>query len=430
MKGVPRAVIVSIGEELLEGRILDLNSRYFAEELLRLGFLVRQMHTVGDEPGGLRALLQELASRFDLILTTGGLGPTVDDRVREEVAGYLGVPLDDVDGAAEPLAELYRRQQEEDPPPWFLAQARVPMGAKPLRNRAGTAWGFLCELDPGTWLCCLPGPPRECQSAFLDGGARDALVQRFGSGDEIAFGSFHTSGMVESAVEARIRDLMETQGNPRLGIVASGMRVTVSVMAYRDPDGRSAREVLEGTAEELARRLGEQLWGRDEDTLPGVVVRELHSRGQTVALAESCTGGRLAGALTSVPGASEVFGFGWCTYANHAKTQELGVAPELLETRGAVSPEVAAAMAVGARERARADWAVSVTGIAGPEGGSAEKPVGLVYLGIAGAQGVHVVKRRQYARAGRSLVQQQSVRDALDGLRRAITGLAPLPDRD
>ncbi|MFQ5749557.1 MAG: nicotinamide-nucleotide amidohydrolase family protein [Planctomycetota bacterium] len=424
----PRAAIVSIGEELLQGRIRDGNAAHFAAVLLRMGVLVRRFFTVGDEPGALPGLLEELRGSWELVLTTGGLGPTADDRVRAEVAALLGVPLAEIEGAAPPLEALWRRQFPGTPPPaHFLAQALVPRGARPLRNRCGTAWGFACDLGC-TRLLCLPGPPGECQAAFEEGGGREEVEELLPAAGRPALGTFHASGVTESQVEGRIRDLMERAGNPRLGIVAGVRRVTVSVMALPE-GGRSAGEILEEAARELHDRLGGMLWGRDGETLEAVVVELLARRGERVALAESCTGGRLAARLTSVPGASRVFGHGWVTYADEAKIRELGVSGDLLRKHGAVSREAAAAMAAAARRKAGSDWALSVTGIAGPDGGSLEKPVGLVFLGLAGPEGVRTLRRRQYARSGRILVQEQSVRDGLETLRRALLGLEPLPDR-
>ena len=198
-------------------------------------------------------------------------------------------------------------------------------------------------------------------------------------------------------------------------------------MAWREPGGKSATEVLEGTAAKLRTRLGDLLWGRDGQTLERVVVGELLQRGETVATAESCTGGLLAATLTKVSGASEVFGFGWSTYSNQAKMAQLGVDPTLLERHGAVSQEVAYAMAEGARKASGSTWAISATGIAGPSGGTEGKPVGTVFLGLAGPKGSFSVHRRQFSRAGREGVQLQTVRDCLELLRRELKGLPRLP---
>ncbi len=426
----PEAVVLSIGEELLDGRILDRNSAWLARELGCLGVEVRRMLTVGDLPGELRRVLTELDGAVPLVVSTGGLGPTEDDRVRAEAAAHAGVGLEDVPGAVERLDALWRRQHEgAEPPPWFLDQGRVPEGATPLGNAAGTAWGFALTLPGGTLYVALPGPPTEAAAAWGEGGGRAALGDLASHPEAPVVGTFHTAGAPESVVEARVRDLMGP-GNPCLGITASPSGVSLSVRARPRPEaGQSARDVLEETARLLQHRLADLLWGRDDQTLAGVVVRALAERGASVATAESCTGGRLAAAITGVPGASEVFHFGWVTYANAAKERELGVPHETLQRVGAVSREVAVAMAEGARRASGADWALSVTGIAGPSGGTPEKPVGLVYLGCAGPDGAFAVERRQWARGGRESVQLQSVRDSLDLLRRELLGLPRLPDR-
>ena len=429
MRAAPEALVVSIGEELLEGRILDSNANLLAQALLRLGYVVRRFTTIGDGAGEFQRLLEEWRDRVHLIISTGGLGPTADDRVRAEAAAAAGVALADVPGAVEALTELHCRQHGFEPPDHYVAQGRVPAGAQPLANHSGTAWAFVMDLGARTRLMCLPGPPREAAACFFDGGGQDDLAARLPAGRATAFGTFHTAGWTESAVESRIRDLLERPGNPRLGIIASGRRVTISVMAFDEPAGAAAAAVLERTGAELRARLGEILWGRDEQTLEGVVVELLRARGHSLATAESCTGGRLAAAITAIPGASEAFRYGWVTYANVAKTSELGVPPELFERVGAVSPQVAMAMASGARQRAAADWGIGITGVAGPGGGTPEKPVGLVWIGLEGPTGAYAIRRRMFARAGRAAVQEQSVRDALEALRREFLGLPRLPDR-
>lgn len=443
----PDALVLSIGEELLDGRVLDRNAGWMAERLRLLGVQVREMRTIGDAPGALHAFLRELDGTVPLIVTSGGLGPTADDRVRLEAAaaaadeaapGAEG-PAREADaarllaalpGACEDLESLWRRQHAGEPPSFFLDQGRVPVGGIGLPNEAGTAWGFAVRLPRGTRLICHPGPPIECQAAWFSGG-RDQVEEALGGAQELAYGLFHTTSLPESAVEARVRDLLEAGGNPRMGITAHGKQVTLSVLARPEVD-RSAEAVLEATGDELRARLGDWLWGRDRETQAEVVVRALAAAGQTVATAESCTGGGLAAALTAVPGASRVLRYGWVCYANEAKVRELGVPAELLDrpgAPGAVSPEVARALAEGARREAQADWGIGITGIAGPDGGSDDKPVGTVWFGLAGPDGTQVVLRQQWTRAGRSGVQLGSVRDALEMLRRALLGLPELPER-
>ena len=443
----PDALVLSIGEELLDGRVLDRNAGWLAERLRLLGVQVREMRTIGDAPGALHALLSELDGQVPLILSSGGLGPTADDRVRLEVAaaaqggpapGQDGAARDasaeqllvEIPGAAEELTAIWERQHDDAPPRFFLDQGRMPEGAVALSNPKGTAWGFAVQLPRGTRVICHPGPPVECQAAWF-GGGRDQVEEALGGAKELAYGLFHTVSIPESTVEAKVRDLLEAGGNPRMGITAHGKQVTLSVLARPEAD-RSAEQVLEDMGAELGSRLGEWLWGRDRETQAEVVVRALQEAGQTVATAESCTGGGLGAAITAVPGASAVYRYGWICYANEAKQVELGVPMGLMEgdgAPGAVSPEVAKALAEGARRESGADWGIGITGIAGPGGGSEEKPVGMVYLGISGPHGSRAVLRQQWTRAGRAGIQIGTVRDALELLRRAMLGLPELPER-
>lgn len=425
----PEAVVLSIGEELLQGRIADTNAREFALELLRLGFVVRRFLTIGDAPGDLQRTLGELDGQAAVVVSTGGLGPTADDRVRAEAAAYAGVHLEEVPGAVPALTELFLRNLREEAPKPYLAQGFVPGGARAIANAAGTAWAFVLDLPRGTRYLALPGPPTESRAAFHGGGGAAALAERARGAAGVAFRAFHTAGAPESVVESRIRELLADSQNPRYGITASARGVTVSALAFAAEGGPPPERLLDEAGETLRARLGEWLWGSDADTLPAVVVRALDARGATLAVAESCTGGRVAAAITSVPGSSRVFLGGWICYANEVKTRELGVDADTIRSHGAVSEEVAMAMAAGARARSGADWAVAVTGIAGPDGGSEEKPVGLAWIGVAGRDGAWAVRRRQWARGGRSSVQQQCVRDALDALRRELAGQPRLPPR-
>jgi len=405
-------VVISIGEELLQGRILDTNANFISGELLKLGLPVNKRFTIGDKAGELTTLVNQIQSSSRLIICCGGLGPTVDDRVRAELAEVCGQQLIAV---AEHHQDVLQKQ------------AMIPELAKALRNRRGTAWGFACQLSKATWVISLPGPPVECRNTFLDGGGRD-ICRSLAQSCANAFGVFHTAGLPESKIERALGDLLD-RPNLQIGINASPLQVSVSVLTQSRPGEISAEHLLEKTAAELKQCLGELLWGRDQQSLERVVVAELMRQEHSVATAESCTGGLVAAALTSVAGASQVFGHGWTTYSNHAKQSQLNVSDELIERYGAVSAECATAMAVGARQGANTDWAVAATGIAGPSGGTEDKPVGLVYIGVAGPSCAYAVRRRQAARSGRLVVQQQTVRDCLDALRRELLGLSCLPER-
>lgn len=425
----PRALVLAIGEELLQGRIADTNSSWLARELLALGFEVRRFLTVGDAPGDLARALTGADGSYALVASTGGLGPTADDRVRAEAAISAGVKLQAVPGAVEELERLFRSRYHNPAPDPYLAQGRVPAGARPLANAAGTAWAFALDLPRGSRYVSLPGPPREAAAAWNEGGGRAACAERAPAQSQLLYRTFHTAGQPESAVEARIHGLLADSRNPSYGITANADAVTVSVLARGADGGPSAAQLMAAADADLRGRLGDLLWGCDGETLADVTVRALQASGATVACAESCSGGRIAAALTSVPGASAVFGAGWVTYANASKVRDLGVLAATLEQHGAVSGEVAVAMARGARERAGATWGISATGVAGPDGGTAEKPVGLIWIGVAGPAGAYAVPRQQWSRAGRASIQRQTVRDALDALRRELGGLPRLPTR-
>jgi len=427
--GPPRALVLSIGEELLQGRIADSNSAWLARELLALGFEVRRFLTVGDAPGDLIHTLAEADGAYAVVASTGGLGPTADDRVRAEAAVSAGVSLQAVPGAVEALESLFHSRYRQPAPDAYVAQGLVPAGARPLANAAGTAWGFALDLPRGSSYVSLPGPPREAAAAWNEGGGRAACAERAPAQGALLYRTFHTAGQPESAVEARIRGLLADSLNPTYGITANADAVTVSVLARTEAGGRSAAQLMAAADADLRGRLGDLLWGCDGETLADVTVRALQQAGATVACAESCSGGRIAAALTSVPGASAVFGAGWVCYANESKIRDLGVLASTLEQHGAVSGEVAVELARGARARAGAAWGVSATGVAGPDGGSAEKPVGLVWIGVAGPAGAYSVPRQQWSRAGRASIQRQTVRDALDALRRELGGLPRLASR-
>lgn len=416
----PTAFVVSIGEELLEGRIVDTNAGTFAQEFLKRGFHVVGKATIGDAPGELTDLLLRLRGTVDVILSTGGLGPTEDDRVREEVAAALQCPLAQVpvEGAEAYLREVYRRFRDTEPPAFFLAQATMPALAEPLANAVGTAWGFMSDLGEGTRLYTLPGPPRECASAFFDGGAIADLEERFQTDTSpLEHAVLRTVGAPESLIEEPIREFLRRGQNPRIGITAGVDGVSLSLLARPEGDSASARTILEQRITVLEERLHPYVWGRDGQTLAEVVVQALAAVGHRVACAESCTGGLLAGALTEVSGSSKVFTHGWVTYANEAKVAQLGVQESVLEEVGAVSEEVALAMAEGAMERSGCDWGIGITGIAGPGGGTEEKPVGTVFLALIGPDCREVRHLKQYARGGRGFVRLQTVRDALNLLR-------------
>jgi nicotinamide-nucleotide amidase len=419
----PVVWIVATGSEILQGHYSDRNGPWLSAQLMCVGLRTARHVALPDEPEALRRGLAEAARAADLVITTGGLGPTEDDLNRQIIAEVWERELfEDAEAIAGIEARLKARGREELLPA-NRVQGRIPRGSRLMPNPNGTAPGFFIPPESGrAALLALPGPPRELQPMFEATGL-PLILEAFGwTGHELRNLTLRTAGLPEALVNERLRDLFG--GDPRvelallftLGTVDVRMTLTEEDPAARDATAARWREII---GERLGR---ENIYGENDDTLAACVRRLLRERGQTVAVAESCTGGLLAGSLTDVPGASQYFVEGFVTYANAAKIARLGVAPELIARHGAVSPQVAEAMAEGARRAAMSDWAVSVTGVAGPDGGTPEKPVGLVWFGLARPGGEVSLLRHQFA-GGRDEIRQRAVQAGLDLLRRGVLGL-------
>lgn len=376
------AEILAIGDELIHGALLDTNSKWIAGELERVGALVQRVVVVGDDPGQLRAAMAEACGRADVVVATGGLGPTLDDRTRDVAAELAGGPLW-FDEQSWQQVQQWLRGRGRPVPDSNRRQALLPPGALALSNPVGTAPGFRLRLLRAE-LFALPGVPREMQVMLADHvlpavaampGLRPVVQQWL-----------RVLGPSEAALGERIEPFMVPGRDPAVGITASGGLLTVRIVATGQ-DRAAAAAACAATAAELRPLLGDWLFAEGAVDLPALVIERLQQRGCTLALAESCTGGLLAARLTDVPGASAVLLGGVVAYADAAKQELLGVPAALLQQHGAVSEAVAAAMAAGARERFRADVAVATTGIAGPAGGSAHKPVGTVCFALAADTG-------------------------------------------
>jgi len=406
------AYLLTIGDELIAGEQRDLNSAWQAQRLAQLGYRVEGVRLVGDDEEEIAAALTELAPRASLILCTGGLGPTLDDLTRHAVARAAGRELvrdaEVVDGI--------RR--------WFEAggrtmtaanerQALFPEGATRLENSAGTAPGFRLELE-GCDVAVLPGPPREMKTVF-----EEELAEWLGScapvESRVETARFYLFGLPESDFADRVGEWMDRDESPRMGVRASGGVLKVKLEAR----GVGSGEILADRAAAFRERLGRWIFSETSPEPAEVLAAHLIERRTTFACAESCTGGELASRLIAQPGISAVFLEGFVTYSNAAKVERLGVPEALLEAHGAVSPEVAEAMARGASERSGARLALSTTGVAGPDGGTPEKPVGLVHVGIAFDGRVESHELRLPAR-GRAFVRTWAVNSACDLARRAL----------
>ena len=377
---IQTAEILCIGTELLLGDIVNTNAAFLSKELAGLGINVYRQSVVGDNPARLTAALKEALERADLVITSGGLGPTGDDLTKEMAAGVMGKKLVLHAESYERIKSYFARRQvpmaERN-----IKQAMMPEGATVLKNDFGTAPGvILCNEDRTKTIIMLPGPPRELIPMF-ENEVAPYLSRRTAS--VLRSRNIHLFGIGESMLEIHLHDLMEKSINPTVAPYAKEGEVLVRVTAK----GSSEREcfALCDQMVEVIRRspVGEYIYGVDVGSLEAALVTSLIERNKTVAFAESCTGGLLSKRIVDVSGASSVFVGSIICYANSVKVNQLGVPPSVLEQYGAVSEETALLMAAGVRQRLGADFGISITGIAGPAGGTPEKPVGLVYIGLS-----------------------------------------------
>lgn len=411
----PRAAVIASGDELVLGRALDTNSAAIARRLAGLGWDVGRLLVLGDDEQALIAALRELARDHEAIVITGGLGPTLDDVTRHAVARAADVPLELDTSVVSWLKELFASRGR----PFVAAnerQALFPRGAQVLANPHGTAPGF-CVRVGGALVFALPGPPREMQP-MLEAHVVSRLERDVPRPFAIARRALYLFGLSESAFAERCGAWMARDAQVLVGVTAHEGVLSVSVVA-RDPSQNAADARAEERASELAARFAEHVFSREQNDLARVLASELFARSIPIALAESCTGGLLAGRLTSVPGISAVFSAGWVSYANAVKVRELGVPVELLERHGAVSREVAESMAEGAARRAGARLALAITGVAGPDGGTSEKPVGLVWFAVS-LDGRTTSEERRFILPDRELIRAFAVNTALDLARRRV----------
>ncbi len=372
--------IVTIGTEILLGQLVDTNSVEVARVLADHGVDVFAKHSVGDNADRLAAMLEDVLARADGAVTTGGLGPTVDDLTKDAVARAVGAKLVLHEPSLRAIEERFRqfgRPMTDN----NRRQAYLPEGCVVLDNPHGTAPGFVALRADGKFVACMPGVPREMRPMLAEK-LVPWLVRTYGLREAIYTRTLHTVGIGESQLDQRVEDLFRTLENPKIAMLAHGGKVDVKLMA-KASSREEAETLIEPVAAELRARIGSGYFGDDETTLPGAIVAELRRRGAWLATAESCTGGQVADAIVSVAGASAAYRGGIVAYDNAVKTALLGVPQETLDRFGAVSEETAVAMARGARERLSVQFAIATTGIAGPDGGTDEKPVGLVWFALA-----------------------------------------------
>ncbi|MDB5083397.1 MAG: competence/damage-inducible protein, partial [Bacilli bacterium] len=402
-----RAEIIGVGTELLLGQIANTNAQYLSSELALEGVGVYYHQVVGDNKERLHSVLSLAKSRSDMVLLTGGLGPTEDDLTREVLAEFIKRPLA-IDAGQLLALESYFVSRGRTMTENNRKQAMLIEGASFLPNPRGTAPGMYVESE-GVHYFLMPGPPTEMRGMY-----QEQIVPRiraiFGSQNTIRSKVLRIVGIGESAMEAMIQDILHAQENPTVAPYASEGEVSLRITAKAESE-QQAFDLIAPVEARLKERLGNHIYGVDQATLSSVVGDLLVQAGQTLSVAESCTGGMLGVYLTDIPGSSRYFTNGFITYSNEAKQKHLGVTSEVLANFGAVSEECAKAMAEGARRSSESDWAVSITGIAGPGGGTTDKPVGLVYVGVAGPGGTSVRELRH--RGDRNQIRIRSVKSAL-----------------
>lgn len=407
-----KAEIIAIGTEILLGDIINSNAQYLAQELAALGIDMYYQQVVGDNEERILHAFEEAYSRSDIIITTGGLGPTEDDLTKETAAKYFNKELLPHKESIEKITEYFKfreRKMTEN----NLKQGLIPREAIVINNNNGTAPGVIIEENNKTMII-LPGPPKEMKPMFeetvkpyLQEKSDSILVSRI----------VPILGVGESAVADQLKDIMERQTNPTIAPYAKEVGVVLRITA-KASNREEALRLIQPIEQEIKDRLGDNVYANEDISLEDVVAKLLIEKKLTISTAESCTGGMIASTLINYPGISEVFLEGAVTYSNEAKHNRLGVKEETLEKYGAVSEETAKEMAIGIARTAKTDVSIVTTGIAGPDGGTEEKPVGLVYIGVY-VQGEVIVKRCIF-NGNRSRVRLQAVTTGLDMLRRIL----------
>ena len=381
-----KAEILCVGTELLIGDIVNTNAAYLSKKLSENGIFVYHHTVVGDNDGRLREALSDALGRSDVVVMTGGLGPTYDDMTKETVSSVMGKKLVRHEESEKRILAYFART-DRVPTPNNMKQALMPEGATVFENNFGTAPGCAIESD-GKTVVMLPGPPKEMKPMFDD----EVLPYLLRNSTEVLVSeNVNIFGMGESSVEEKLRDIMISGDNPTIAPYVNDGEVRVRVTA-RAENRECAEKLIAPVVEKIKEIIGDFVYGVNAVSLENAVVKTFAEKGLALASAESCTGGLISKRITDIPGSSAMFGYGVCTYANEAKEKILGVKHETLEKYGAVSEATAREMAEGLLRLSGADVAVCTTGLAGPGGGSDEKPVGLVYLAVGTKDGITVKK--------------------------------------
>ncbi|MER3433953.1 MAG: competence/damage-inducible protein A [Leptolyngbya sp. ERB_1_1] len=413
------AEIISVGTELLLGNILNSNAQFLAQQFAELGIPHYFETVVGDNPDRLKQAIQIASDRANLIVFTGGLGPTPDDLTTETIADFFATPLIEraeiVEDIATKFAQRGRKMTDNN-----RKQALIPEGAEILYNSIGSAPGMIWQPRPNLTILTFPGVPTEMKQMWHE--VAVPYLKKQGWGKEIIVSRIlRFWGTSESALAEKVETFFDLQ-NPTVAPYANYGEVKLRISA-KSTSAQAAQALIAPVEQQLRAIAGTDCYGADEDSLASVVGDLLKERNSTLSVAESCTGGGLGQMLTRVSGSSAYFWGGIISYDNSVKENLLGVDPNAIATQGAVSAIVAEQMAMGVRSRLNTTWGISITGVAGPGGGTDEKPVGLVYVGLANAEGA-VSQQYRFGDRGRDWIRQVSACSALDQLRRRLLSKA------
>ncbi|MBN2512812.1 MAG: competence/damage-inducible protein A [Sedimentisphaerales bacterium] len=406
-----KACIVSIGNELLNGRTVDTNAHWLSTQLLELGIPTEEIWVVGDDIDHIVSCFKQASEVGDIILVSGGLGPTDDDLTRQALAKFLGVELEFKQDLYDGLKAFFESRKV------VMAsinsvQAYIPKGTKVIANPVGTAPGMHATFN-GKDLFSVPGVPVEMKSMYKD--YIYPLLASQKTSPVVLTERILCYGAGESTIAQQLGNRMKRGRNPLINCTVCGGQITLHVVATAD-DFNHARSMIVQQKQELVSILGSLVYSTEDETLPEVVGKLLRQRKMNLVTAESCTGGLIGKLLTDAAGSSDYYLGGWITYSNESKIRDLGISKELLETHGAVSEPVARAMALGAQAKASADAAIGISGIAGPGGGTEQKPVGLVYIAVVSGRDVEVREFR-FSPLAREMIRQRAALTALNMLR-------------
>jgi nicotinamide-nucleotide amidase len=409
-----KASVISIGNELLTGRAVDTNSVYLNSQLFPMGVKMAGVYTVGDDKADIVRVLRQAAETSDIILITGGLGPTDDDVTRYAISEFLSCPLV-LDNRLLDIIKHFFEKRGKQFPQRNKIQAYLPKDSSAMENPIGTAAGIKASFG-GKMLFTFPGVPAEMEKMFHEF-AEPAIVnllENSNNSEYVSVRRLKCCGTGESNIAEMLGELMGRGCNPEVNCTVSDGIITIEIRAIADSQ-KKANKLTQDYAQLIQNKLGKLVFSNNDRSLVEIVADKLREKSQTVSFAESCTGGLVSKLITDIPGSSEYFTQSWVTYSNDAKSRLLGVPEELLEKYGAVSKEVAEAMGKGAKEKSGADYIIALTGIAGPAGGTEQKPVGSVYINITGND---LTDTQYYIFPGsRDMVRKRTANAALNTLR-------------